>query len=108
MAEEIGLPTRTDGLAMGLDVAIRTDYASHPGREDSWWSNPDRDGPYLSIHPVDGMLHVGDTVPSQQRKFPDGGGGGGAATTIEVVRCKDPQAPVAVSVIVSDPERVPV
>lgn len=53
----------TGGMDMGLDVARRTDYASHPGREDSWWSNPGGDGSsYLSIHPVDDMLHVGDVV----------------------------------------------
>jgi hypothetical protein len=51
-------------------------------------------------------VQVGEIVPSQQRKFPDGGGG--LATTIEMVRCSDPQTPVAMSVIVSVPERVPV
>jgi hypothetical protein len=52
------------------------------------------------------LVHVGENVPSQQRRVPDDGGG--AETTIELLRSSDPQALLAESVIVSVPERVPV
>ena len=64
--------------------------------------------PWLEQHPCffAQLVQVGESVPSQQRKLPDCGGG--ADTVMNVVRCKEPQAPVAVSVMVSEPERVPV
>jgi hypothetical protein len=61
------------------------------------------------------LVHVGENVLSQQRRVPDGGGdgtgcGGGvdAVTVIGVVRSSEPHAAAAVSVMVSDPDIVPV
>jgi hypothetical protein len=58
------------------------------------------------------LVHVGENVPSQQRSVPLGGGDGGGVdglTVMGAVRWITPQArPVAVSVIVSVPLRVPV
>jgi len=62
--------------------------------------------PWLEQHPClfAQLVHVGESVPSQQRKVPDAG----AATEMKVVRCREPQPPVVAKVIMSEPDRVPV